>query len=87
MPLPACEAVMLQVPAETKVTVAPFAPPVVHTPVDVEAKVTGRPDAPPVADSATVPAGAKIWVAGGVKLITCVACPIVKLFVTGVAVV
>ena len=39
---------MLQVPPETMVTVAPLAPPVVHTDPVCDVKVTGLPDAPPL---------------------------------------
>ena len=85
MVVPACDAVMAQVPAETKVAVAPLLPPVVQTLVLVEAKVMTLPEAPPVATSATEPAGAKVWVGGGLKLITWVAWLIANVFVTSAA--
>ena len=53
----ACDAVTEQVPAATKVTVAPLVPPVVQTEVLLEEKVTGLVEAPPVADKVTVPPG------------------------------
>ncbi len=47
--LPAWLAAMVQIPAPTRVTVAPFVLPVVQTAAVLDVKVTGLPDAPPVA--------------------------------------
>lgn len=71
MLLPACEAVRVQVPAETSVIVVPLT---VHTKGVVETKSTLRPDVA-VADRAggVVPS---VCVAGAVKLMVCA--PITK---------
>jgi hypothetical protein len=63
--------VIAQLPALTKLTVAPLVPLVVQTPVVVEVKPTARPE-DALAFSVTVPPGVKTCAAGGVKAMVCV---------------
>jgi len=55
-------AVTEQIPAVSRVTVAPFVPPVVHTAVEFVEKLTGRPD---VEDADIVTGEAVIATFGG----------------------
>ena len=46
---------MVQVPADTPLTLEPLTPLTLHTAVVVEVKVTGLPDAPLLAETAPLP--------------------------------
>ena len=76
--LPGCEAVMMQVPGATRVSVLPLT---VHTDDVLEVNCTAKPEVA-VAESAegVLP---KVWSPGEVKLMLCVACTTVKLCVRG----
>jgi hypothetical protein len=79
MPLPACEAWMVHVPAVTNVAVVPLT---AQTLVVCEAKLTAKPEVA-VADSASgVPT---VWVTGVLKVIVCASAVTVKVCETGVA--
>ena len=64
--MPAWLAAIVQVPAVTPVTVAPFVPLTVQTPVVRELKMTGLPEPPPVALAVVLPFTATV---NGLKLI------------------
>ena len=80
MKLPACEAVMVQLPAPTSVSVLPLT---VQTEEVVEANCTVRPEVA-VAESApgVLPI---VWLPGNVNVMLCAACATAKVCATGVA--
>jgi hypothetical protein len=69
VPLPACDAVMEQVPAETNVAEVPF---IVQTPVVVEAKATVRPE---LAVATSVTGVPTVCVPGLANVIVCAVRP------------
>ena len=79
VPLPAWEAVMVQVPEATNVVVVPET---VQTLVVDEAKVTGNPD---VAEADSVNGAPTVWVGIALNVMVCGFGITVKLCVTGVA--
>lgn len=80
MPLPACEAVTIQVPAPTSVNVLPLT---VQTEAVLDANCTVSPEVA-VAESA---AGVlpMVWLPGEVNEMLCAACATAKVCATGVA--
>ena len=81
--LPAWEAVMVQVPAATSVSVVPSLPVVVQMEVVDEEKETVRPE-DAVAERVKGPAG-RVRAESGLKVIVCAACVIVIVFVVVVS--
>jgi hypothetical protein len=84
MPLPACEAWIMQVPAVTKLVMKTVAgePLTVQTPVVCEAKLTARPE---LAEAQSVSSAPAVWVPGVLNVIVWGSGFTVKLWDTGVA--